>query len=101
MARLKLKQVLSNLHYNAADDQLILSGSKVPAGLQNWEDADQNWDQSLGTWDGDRSNIPDFVIYGSTFVTSSTYTTGSITINGVDTFGDSGSFDTVDLGTYD
>lgn len=100
MARLKLKQVLSNLHYNAADDQLILSGSKRPAGLQNWEDADQNWDQSLGTWDGSRANIPDFVIHGSTFVTSSAHTTGSITIDGVDTFGDSGSFDSIDLGDY-
>jgi hypothetical protein len=101
MARLKLKQVLSNLHYNAADDQLILSGSKVPTGLQNWEDVSGSWDEALGTWDGSRANIPDFVIYGSTFVTSSAYTTGSITIDGVDTFGDSGSFDTIDLGTYD
>jgi hypothetical protein len=100
MARLKLKQVLSNLHYNAADDQLILSGSKRPTGLQNWEDADQNWDQAFGTWDGSRANIPDFVIHGSTFVTSSVYTTGSITIDGVDTFGDSGSFDSIDLGDY-
>ena len=100
MARLKLKQVLSNLHYNAADDQLILSGSKVPTGLQNWENVDQNWDETLGTWDGSRANIPDFVIHGSTYVTSSVYTTGSITIDGVDTFGDSGSFDSIDLGDY-
>jgi hypothetical protein len=100
MARLKLKQVLSNLHYDATNDQLILSGSKPSAGAQNWEDADVNWNEALGTWDGSRANIPDFVIHGSTFVTSSTYTTGSITINGVDTFGDSGSFDTIDLGEY-
>lgn len=100
MARLKLKQILSNLHYDEVNDQLILSGSKVPTGLQNWEDANQNWNEALGTWDGSRANIPDFVIHGSTFVTSSVYTTGSITIHGLDTFGDSGSFDTIDLGDY-
>lgn len=100
MARLKLKQVLSNLHYDKANDQLILSGSRPPAGSQNWENADQNWEEALGTWDGVKGNIPDFVIYGSTFVTASAYTTGSITIDGVDTFGDSGSFDTIDLGDY-
>ncbi len=79
---------------------MILSGSKTPAGLQNWEDADVNWNNALGTWDGSRANIPDFIIHGSTYVTSSEYTTGSITIQGVDTFGDSGSFFTVDLGDY-
>ncbi len=100
MARLKLKQVLSNLHYDATNDQLILSGSKVPTALANWNEASGSWEDAFGTWDGSRANIPDFVIYGSTFVTSSVYTTGSITINGVDTFGDSGSFDTVDLGEY-
>jgi hypothetical protein len=100
MSKLKFKQILSNLHYNEADDQLILSGSKVPMGLQNWEEIDDRWENALGTWEGTRSNIPDFVIYGSTYVTSSVYTTGSITIEGVDTFGDSGSFDTVDLGNY-
>lgn len=100
MARIKLKQILSNLHYDEANDQLILSGSKVPTGLQNWDEASGSWDEAFGTWDGSRANIPDFVIHGSTFVTSSAYTTGSITINGVDTFGDSGSFDTIDLGEY-
>jgi hypothetical protein len=100
MARLKFKQILSNLHYDEVNDQLILSGSKVTTALQNWDNASGSWEDALGTWDGSRANIPDFVIYGSTFVTSSTYTTGSITINGVDTFGDSGSFDTVDLGEY-
>ena len=100
MARLKLKQILSNLHYDANNDQLILSGSKTPSGLQNWEDVDQNWNEALGTWEGGRANIPDFVIHGSTYVTSSVYTTGSITIEGADTFGDSGSFDTIDLGEY-
>lgn len=100
MAKLKLKQILSNLHYDEVNDQLILSGSKVPTGLQNWEDTSGSWDEALGTWEGSRANIPDFVIHGSTYVTSSAYTTGSITIEGVDTFGDSGSFDSIDLGEY-
>ena len=100
MAKLKLKQILSNLHYDAANDQLILSGSKKPSGEENWEDADVNWNETIGDWDGNRGGIPDFVIYGSTYVTSSVYTTGSITIDGVDTFGDSGSFDSIDLGDY-
>jgi hypothetical protein len=100
MARIKLKQILSNLHYDEVNDQLILSGSKVPTGLQNWDQASGSWEDALGTWDGSRANIPDFVIHGSTLVTSSVYTTGSITITGVDTFGDSGSFDSIDLGEY-
>lgn len=72
MARLKLKQVLSSLSYKEATNMLYLSGS------------------------GD----PSFVISGSLFVTSSAEVTGSITIAGLDTFGDSGSFYTVDLGDY-
>jgi hypothetical protein len=95
MARLKLKQVLSNLHYNEADDQLILSGSKVPTALQNPEDLDVDWDQAFGTWDGTRAGIPDFVIYGETFVTSSAYLTGSIIVQGSLTV--SGSFQTSSL----
>ena len=100
MSRLKLKQIFSNLHYDKFQDQLILSGSKRPSAQDNWEDADVEWDQAFGAWDGTRGNIPDFVRHGSTFVTSSAYTTGSITIDGVDTFGDSGSFDSIDLGDY-
>lgn len=100
MSRLKLKQIFSNLHYDKFQDQLILSGSKRPTALENWEDANDDWENALGTWDGSRANTPDFVIYGSTFVTSSMYTTGSVTIDGVDTFGDSGSFDSIDLGDY-
>jgi len=92
MARLKLKQVLSNLHYDAQNDQLILSGSKIPTALLNPEDANINWDQAFGDWDGTRNGIPDFVIYGETFVTSSTYLTGSLTIKGNLTV--SGSFQT-------
>lgn len=73
MARLKLKQVLSNLQYNAVTSQLILSGSST----------------------GD-----DFVISGSVMVTSTPQKTGSLTIQNIDSFGDSGSFYTVDLGDY-
>jgi hypothetical protein len=72
MARVKLKQVLSNLQYNEANSQLILSGSQQT----------------------------DFIISGSTIVTSTPTTTGSLTIQNIDSFGDSGSFDTIDLGNY-
>lgn len=72
MARIKLKQILSNLKYDASNEQLILQG-------------DYN---------------PSFVVSGSILVKDSQYVSGSITINGVDTFGDSGSFDSVDLGEY-
>ena len=73
MARLKLKQVLSNLQYNATTSQLTLSGS------------------GTGT---------DFVISGSIEITSTSLKTGSLTIKDIDSFGDSGSFYTVDLGDY-
>ena len=73
MARLKLKQVLSNLQYNAAESQLILSGS------------------GMGT---------DFVVSGSIEVVPTPLKSGSVTIQGIDSFGDSGSFYTVDLGDY-
>lgn len=72
MALLKLKQVLSNLSYDAAKNRLHLSGSTEPS----------------------------FVVTGSLYVTSSTTVSGSVTIAGADTFGDSGSFYTVDLGDY-
>ena len=100
MSRIKFKQILSNLHYNEADDQLILSSSRIPTGESNWENAPEDWDMSLGSWDGSRANIPDFVISGSVEVTQSAYTPGTITIKGINTFGDSGSFDTIDLGEY-
>lgn len=73
MARLKFKQILSNLQYNESTSQLILSGSGQ----------------------GD-----DFVISGSVYVTSTPEKTGSLTIQNIDSFGDSGSFYTVDLGEY-
>lgn len=100
MARLKLKQVLSNLHYNEADDQLILSGSKVPDGNLIWNEASQSWEDAWGDWDGGRSSIPDFVMRGTMLVTASIYDQGTLSIAGLDTFGDTGSFDTIDLGEY-
>lgn len=72
MARLKLKQVLSNLSYEESTSKLTLSGSQSPS----------------------------FVISGSLDVVSTDQITGSITIQSVDSFGDSGSFYTVDLGDY-
>ena len=73
MARLKLKQVWSNLQYDTASAQLTLSGS------------------------GDGV---DFVISGSVYIDSTPTKTGSLTIQNIDSFGDSGSFDTMDLGEY-
>jgi membrane-associated PAP2 superfamily phosphatase len=72
MAKLKLKQILSNLQYDPSTDQLILKNSESAS----------------------------FLISGSVEITSTPTVTGSLTINGIDTFGDSGSFDTVDLGSY-
>lgn len=73
MARLKLKQVLSNLQYNASTFQLTLSGSGQEV---------------------------DFVISGSVYIAPTSEKTGSLTIQNIDSFGDSGSFYTVDLGEY-
>lgn len=73
MARLKLKQVLSNLQYNEATSQLILSGSGTNT---------------------------DFIISGSVYIATTLEKTGSLTIQNIDSFGDSGSFDTMDLGDY-
>lgn len=72
MARLKLKQVLSNLSYEQSSNKLIVSGSSSEA----------------------------FAVSGSVGVASTVSNTGSLSIQGVDTFGDSGSFYTVDLGSY-
>ena len=73
MARLKFKQVWSNLQYNTASAQLTLSGSGQGV---------------------------DFVISGSVYIDSTSQKTGSLTIQNIDSFGDSGSFYTVDLGEY-
>jgi len=71
MARLKLKQILSNMSYNSGSNQLTVSGSDNT-----------------------------FIISGSAIITSTLTTTGSLIIQNVDTFGDSGSFFTLDLGDY-
>jgi len=71
MARLRLEQILSNLSYNSGSNQLTISGS----------------DNAL-------------IISGSAIVTSTPNVTGSLTIQNIDSFGDSGSFDTLDLGSY-
>lgn len=98
MSRLKLKQILSNLHYDEVNDQLILSSSRTPTGELTWDQETQTWETALGNWDGTRG--PDFVISGSIEVTQSMYTPGTLTIKGIDTFGDSGSFNSIDLGEY-
>lgn len=72
MARLKLKQVLSNLQYNSSTDQLILTGSTNPS----------------------------FIVSGSVMITSTPTVSGSLTINGYDTFGDNSTPTSIDLGTY-
>lgn len=82
MARIKLKQILSNLHYNEANDQLILSGSKIPTANFQYEEIDENWENTFGNWDGTRTGIPDFVIYGNTLVTSSAYQSAGIDVSG-------------------
>ena len=72
MARLKFKQILSNLQYNSSTDQLILTGSTNPS----------------------------FIVSGSVIVTSTPTVSGSLTINGYDTFGDNSTPTSIDLGTY-
>jgi hypothetical protein len=71
MARLRLEQILSNMSFDSGSNQLTISGS----------------DNAL-------------IISGSALVVSTPTTTGSFTIQGIDTFGDSGSFFTMDLGEY-
>lgn len=72
MARLKIKQLYSNMSYDASQGKLTISGSSNDA----------------------------LVVSGSVQVVSNATTTGSLTIQNIDSFGDSGSFFTVDLGTY-
>lgn len=72
MARARLEQLKSNLHYNENTNTLVVSGSQYDA----------------------------LVVSGSADVVPNPLITGSLTIQGVDTFGDSGSFDSIDLGTY-
>jgi hypothetical protein len=71
MARLRLEQLLSNMTYNSGSNQLTISGSNNA-----------------------------LIISGSAQVVSTPTTTGSLTIQNIDSFGDSGSFYTLDLGEY-
>ena len=71
MARLKLKQVLSNMSYNSGSNRLTITGEENT-----------------------------LIISGSAQIVSTSTTTGSLTIQNIDSFGDSGSFFTVDLGDY-
>lgn len=71
MALIRLEQILSNLSYDSGSNQLTVSGS---------ENA--------------------LIVSGSVQITSTPTTTGSLTIQNIDNFGDSGSFYTVDLGDY-
>lgn len=66
MARIKVKQIYSNLYYDTGSATLSISGS--------------------------------LVVSGSVFITSSLLHSASLTISGIDTWGDSGSFYVVDLG---
>jgi len=70
MAKIRLEQILSNMTFDTGSNQLTISGS---------ENA--------------------LIVSGSALVVSSDVT-GSLTIQNVDTFGDSGSFFTLDLGDY-
>lgn len=71
MALIRLEQILSNLSYNSGSNQLTVSGSNNA-----------------------------LIVSGSVQVVSTPSITGSLTIQNIDSFGDSGSFYTVDLGDY-
>ena len=73
MAKLRLEQVFSNLSYISASNSLVVSGS-------------------------DNTNA--LIVSGAAFIVSTPIQTGSLTIQSIDSFGDSGSFYIMDLGTY-
>jgi hypothetical protein len=72
MARIKFKQILSNVTYQESGNILSIQGTTNP-GL---------------------------IVSGAVAIVDSPSVTGSITIKDIDSFGDSGSFYTVDLGDY-
>lgn len=72
MARLKFKQIWSNLSYDTGSQILTLLGSQPI----------------------------DFAVSGTIAIVPNQNYTGSISIQNLDTFGDSGSFYTMDLGDY-
>ena len=59
-----------------------------------------SYDASQGKLTISGSSNDALVISGSTQIVSNVTTTGSLTIQNIDSFGDSGSFFTVDLGSY-
>ena len=71
MARLRIEQILSNLSFSSGS--LILSSS---------------------------NGMPALIISGSTQIVSTPTQTGSLSIQNIDSFGDSGSFNSLDLGDY-
>jgi hypothetical protein len=71
MARLRIEQILSNLSFSSGS--LILSSS---------------------------NGMPAIIISGSAQVVSTPTQTGSLSIQNIDSFGDSSSFYTLDLGDY-
>ena len=72
MARIKFKQILSNVTYQESANILSVQGTTNP-GL---------------------------IVSGAVAIVDSPSITGSITIKDINSFGDSGSFYTVDLGDY-
>jgi hypothetical protein len=126
MAKLKLKQILSKMYYDPYKDQMIISGSNGNGVTLHWNELTDTWetmnslwnapitenpfgpywnlnyntwDSFTSTWDANVS-YPEFVVYGETQIKGTSVKTGSITIDNIDSFGDSGSFYTIDLGTY-
>lgn len=72
MARIKFKQILSSVAYQESTNTLSIQGTSNPA----------------------------LIVSGAVGITASPSVTASLTIQNADTFGDSGSFYTVDLGDY-
>jgi len=72
MARIKFKQILSSIAYQESTNTVSIQGSTNPS----------------------------LIVSGAVGITASPSVTASLTIQNADTFGDSGSFYTVDLGDY-
>jgi hypothetical protein len=72
MARIKFKQILSSIAYQESTNTVSIQGTTNPT----------------------------LIVSGAVGITSSPSVTASLTIQNADTFGDSGSFYTVDLGDY-
>jgi hypothetical protein len=72
MARIKFKQILSSITYQESGNIISIQGTSNPA----------------------------LIVSGAVAIVDSPSVTGSITIKDIDSFGDSGSFYTVDLGDY-